>query len=84
MASRAVDRFQENRDRVVEIYDERFCRMWEFYLKGCEMAFKHWNQMVFQMQISPRQGGVPLSRDYITDWERNSLSQDAKRPVIAA
>ncbi len=78
------DRFQKNRAKVAEIYDERFCRMWEFYFLGCISAFKYWNQMVFQMQISPRQDGVPLSRDYITDWERDSLSQDAKRPVIAA
>ncbi len=78
------DRFQKNRAKVAEIYDERFCRMWEFYFLGCISAFKYWNQMVFQMQISPRQDGVPLSRDYITDWERNSLSQGAKRPVIAA
>ena len=63
-------RFQANRDKIVKIYDERFCRMWEFYLKGCEMAFRHWDQMVFQMQIARQQNAVPLVRDYITDWER--------------
>ncbi len=64
-------RFQANWDKVAEIYDERFCRMWEFYLKACEMSFKHWNQMVFQMQIARRQDAVPLVRDYVTDWERD-------------
>ena len=44
--------------------------MWEFYLKACEMAFRHYDQMVFQMQIARRQDAVPLVRDYITDWER--------------
>ena len=76
------ERFQENRDRVAEIYDERFCRMWEFYLKGCEVAFKYWNQMVFQMQIAKDQLAVPLTRDYITDWERGDKA--SKRTDIAA
>ena len=63
-------RFQHNRARIAQIYDERFCRMWEFYLQGCEMAFRYWNQMVFQMQITKRQDAVPLTRDYMIDWER--------------
>jgi cyclopropane-fatty-acyl-phospholipid synthase len=64
------ERFQANRDRIRAIYDERFCRMWEFYLKGCEVAFRHWNQMVFQMQLARRQDAVPLTRDYVTDYDR--------------
>jgi len=64
-------RFQENREEVAEIYDERFCRMWEFYLQGCEISFRYFNQMVFQIQIAKRQDAVPLTRDYITDWERS-------------
>jgi cyclopropane-fatty-acyl-phospholipid synthase len=71
-------RFQANRDKIVKIYDERFCRMWEFYLKGCEMAFRHWDQMVFQMQIARQQNAVPLVRDYITDWERANRDIDAQ------
>ncbi len=77
------DRFQANRDRVRELYDERFCRMWEFYLKGCEVAFKHWNQMVFQMQLSRSQDAVPLTRDYVTDFERARPAGTA-RPGMAA
>ena len=63
-------RFSENRDKIAEIYDERFCRMWEFYLVGCQMAFRYWNQMVFQIQLAKRLDTVPLTRDYIYEWER--------------
>lgn len=78
-------RFQANRAQIADLYDERFCRMWEFYLKGCEMAFKYWNQMVFQMQIARNQDAVPLTRDYITDWERAQLAgAEDRRDDIAA
>jgi cyclopropane-fatty-acyl-phospholipid synthase len=72
------DRFQVNRARIATLYDERFCRMWEFYLKGCEVAFKYNNQMVFQIQIARRQDAVPLTRDYITDFERAHPSDALK------
>ncbi len=63
-------RFMANRDQVVELYDEQFCRMWEFYLVGCEMSFRHMGQMVFQIQLAKRPEAAPLTRDYITDTER--------------
>lgn len=65
-------RFQANRERVKQTagYDERFCRMWEFYLAGCEVSFRYMNQMVFQIQIAKRQDAVPLTRDYMVDVER--------------
>jgi cyclopropane-fatty-acyl-phospholipid synthase len=63
-------RFLANRERIKAIYDERFCRMWEFYLVGCEIAFRYFDQMVFQMQITRRLDAVPIVRDYVTDWER--------------
>ncbi|HEX6110890.1 MAG TPA: cyclopropane-fatty-acyl-phospholipid synthase family protein [Geminicoccaceae bacterium] len=66
-------RFQANRARVAELYDERFCRMWEFYLIGSELAFRRMGQMVFQLQLAKRQDAVPLTRDYVTDWERRHL-----------
>jgi cyclopropane-fatty-acyl-phospholipid synthase len=44
--------------------------MWEFYLAGTEMGFRYGGQMVFQMQLAHRQDAVPLTRDYIVDWER--------------
>ncbi|MFQ5792223.1 MAG: class I SAM-dependent methyltransferase [Acidobacteriota bacterium] len=63
-------RFQANRDKIKKLYDERFCRMWEFYLVGSEMGFRHGDQMVFQIQLAKSQDSVPLTRDYITDWKR--------------
>ncbi len=66
---RWYERFQANRERAAAIYDERFCRMWEFYLAGSEAAFRHQGHMVFQMQLARRQETVPLIRDYMTDWE---------------
>ena len=64
-------RFTANRQAIRDLYDERFCRMWEFYLIGCELAFRHGGQMVFQMQLAKRQDAVPLTRDYMIDWERS-------------
>ena len=73
-------RFQANRDKVKRMYDERFCRMWELYLAGCEMSFRHQNMMVFQLQLAKRQDVVPRVRDYITDFDRDA----GARKIIAA
>jgi len=63
------DRFQARREEAVALYDERFCRMWEFYLAACEMLFRNGPLMVFQLQLSHRKDAVPLTRDYIADYE---------------
>ena len=63
-------RFQTNRARIAELFGERFCRMWEFYLALSEAAFRHGDFFVFQMQLAKRRDAVPLTRDYITAWER--------------
>ncbi len=63
------ERFMARRAEAVELYDERFARMWEFYLACSEMAFRKQNLMNFQIQFSKRQGIVPLTRDYITREE---------------
>ena len=65
------ERFQRNRDRARAIYDERFCRMWEFYLAACEMLFRQGDLLVFQIQLAHHQDVAPLTRDYITDYERS-------------
>ena len=67
------ERFRANRAEIAQLYDDRFCRMWEFYLVGSELAFRSMGLMVFQMQIAKRQDAVPLTRDYATDWEREHL-----------
>jgi cyclopropane-fatty-acyl-phospholipid synthase len=64
-------RFAANRDKIRALYDERFCRMWEFYLAGSEVSFRHLGNMVFQMQLSRRVDSAPLKRDYIADFERH-------------
>ena len=56
-----------NRDAIANLYDERFCRMFEFYLAGAELAFRRSGHMIWQMQLARRQDAVPLTRDYITD-----------------
>ena len=59
------ERFLAMREEVERIYDRRFVRMWEFYLAASEMAFREQNLMVFQLQLTKRQGIVPMTRDYI-------------------
>lgn len=67
-------RFDKNRDAIRDLYDERFCRMWEFYLIACEQAFRRMDQVVFQVQISRQQDAVPLTREYIQNWEQEHLA----------
>ena len=59
------ERFLNKKDKVLEMFDERFLRMWEFYLAGCEMAFKWGDQVVFQLQLSKNKTTIPPTRDYI-------------------
>src|SRR6185503_12752019 len=63
------ERFLAHRETVEKLYDARFMRMWEFYLAACEMAFARQNMMVMQLQLTKRQGTVPITRDYIGDEE---------------
>ncbi len=59
------ERFLSKREDVLEMFDEKFLRMWEFYLVGCEMAFKWGDQVVFQLQLIKKHSAVPNTRDYI-------------------
>lgn len=59
-----------NRQRIAALYDERFCRMWEFYLVLCEIGFRFRSMMVFQMQLAKRADSVPFTRDYMLYWEQ--------------
>lgn len=60
-------RFQAQRAEIAALYDERFCRMWEFYLSGSECAFRHQGHMVFQAQLARSLDAVPLTRTYMYD-----------------
>jgi cyclopropane-fatty-acyl-phospholipid synthase len=59
------DRFTANITRARALYDDRFCRMWRYYLKACEVSFLHNRQCVFQYQMTKRVGTLPISRDYM-------------------
>jgi cyclopropane-fatty-acyl-phospholipid synthase len=63
-------RFAANRDAIQALYDERFCRMFEFYLAGSELAFRYQEHVNFQVQLTRQQTAAPLTRDYITDTDR--------------
>ena len=58
-------RFLAHRDEVVRLYDQRFVRMWEFYLASSEIAFRDGDMVVFQIQMTKRKGITPATRDYI-------------------
>ncbi len=73
------ERFQAARAELVELYDERFCRMWEFYLAFSEMAFRYRDHMVFQLQLARSGDAAPITRDYLApleaDWRaRNRVA----------
>lgn len=84
-------RFRANWGRASRVYDERFCRMWEFFLAGSEMAFRYQGQVVFQLQLSKRVDTLPLTRNYMTpnlenaprfvpvDDARGSVARDAAK-----
>jgi cyclopropane-fatty-acyl-phospholipid synthase len=68
------ERFMAQRGEVARLYDERFCRMWEFYLVLCEIGFRRRTNMVFQIQLTSRVDDVPITRDYIVDAERQPMA----------
>ncbi|MFA6267274.1 MAG: cyclopropane-fatty-acyl-phospholipid synthase family protein [Pseudolabrys sp.] len=75
------ERFLAHREEVERIYDRRFVRMWEFYLASSEMSFREQNLMVFQIQLTKRQGVVPITRDYIMQEEQRLRTVEDKRHV---
>ncbi|HEX6374410.1 MAG TPA: cyclopropane-fatty-acyl-phospholipid synthase family protein [Allosphingosinicella sp.] len=72
------ERVQAARDEIIALYDERFFRMWSFYLAGGIAAFRHGGHLVFQLQLARRQDGAPPTRDYIDQAER-ALRQPLSR-----
>jgi cyclopropane-fatty-acyl-phospholipid synthase len=72
-------RFQANRERVRALdpahYDERFFRMWEFYLQSCEAGFRHSGLTVFQLQLAKKVDTLPITRDYMLAEERRLMSE---------
>ena len=77
------ERFLAHREEAERIYDQRFVRMWEFYLAASEMAFREQAMMVMQIQLTKRQGVVPITRDYIAREEtRLRALEGGQRPQL--
>ena len=77
------ERFLARREEVERLYDQRFVRMWEFYLAASEMTFRHHGMMVFQIQLAKRQGVVPVTRGYVEREEaRLRAIEGGKRPPL--
>ncbi|MEK7820787.1 MAG: cyclopropane-fatty-acyl-phospholipid synthase family protein [Pseudomonadota bacterium] len=75
-------RFAANRAQARALYDERFCRMWEYYLAASEASFRHLDNVVFQVQLARRQDAVPLVRDYL-DTRLADSAQRRRRNIAA-
>jgi cyclopropane-fatty-acyl-phospholipid synthase len=76
------ERFIANWETAARIRDERFCRMWEFYLAGSETAFRYQNLVVFQIQLTRRIDALPLTRDYIMHNETTLARAERGGPPI--
>jgi cyclopropane-fatty-acyl-phospholipid synthase len=77
------ERFLARREDVERLYDARFVRMWEFYLAASEMAFRHQGLMVMQVQLTKRQGVVPMTRDTIAREEARLRGvEGGRRPPL--
>jgi len=72
------ERFHARRAEIADLYDERFCRMWECYLAGAEMGFRYGGHMNFQMQLTKRVDSLPITRDYMRDVEL-ALTEDERQ-----
>jgi cyclopropane-fatty-acyl-phospholipid synthase len=80
------ERFLAHRQEVERLYDQRFVRMWEFYLASSEMAFRESDMVVFQIQMAKRKGVVPQTRDYIAREEARlrAIEADSSEPLRLA
>ena len=77
-------RFLKNRNKIKDLYDERFCRMWELYLLGCEMVFKDQRITVLQIQLTREIDTLPITRNYMTECEKQLADCDIHiRPKTA-
>jgi cyclopropane-fatty-acyl-phospholipid synthase len=72
------ERFMARRDEAARLYDERFCRMWEFYLSASEASFRFEDTVVFQLQLAKRNDVVPLTRTYVAEAERRLCAAEER------
>jgi cyclopropane-fatty-acyl-phospholipid synthase len=82
------ERFMARRAEAARLYDERFCRMWEFYLAASEATFRFEDTVVFQLQLAKRNDVVPVTRGYIGREEARLRAIEekirAREPALAA
>ena len=78
------ERFEANIDRARVLYDERFCRMWRYYLVACEQTFRHNRQVVFQVQLARKLDAVPITRDYLYQAPEPASEAAPRRDKVAA
>jgi cyclopropane-fatty-acyl-phospholipid synthase len=76
------ERFLARRAEAAALYDERFCRMWEYYLAGAECGFRFLGQVVFQIQLAKQIDSVPMTRDYIVRREAELRRRDTSVPGL--
>ncbi len=84
LSSRGAKRFMARTEEAERLYDERFVRMWEFYLAASEMAFRKQAMMNFQIQLVKRQDVVPMTRDYIGREEARLRVTEGGQPADPA
>jgi len=73
------ERFLAHREEAVRLYDQRFVRMWEFYLASSEMSFRDGDMVVFQIQMTRHKGATPPTRDYVAREEARLRSLEASQ-----
>ncbi len=76
------ERFTARKEAAVRLYDERFFRMWEFYLAASETAFIYDELLIFQIQLSHEQDAVPHTRNYIAEREAQLREFEKTRPPL--
>jgi cyclopropane-fatty-acyl-phospholipid synthase len=77
-------RFARHRAQALALYDERFCRMWEFYLASAECAFRYGGMANMQIQLVRDQHALPLTRDYMGREEERLRANDSRRRHLRA
>jgi cyclopropane-fatty-acyl-phospholipid synthase len=76
-------RFLAQREQVLALYDERFLRLWEFYLAAAESGFRMDRMFVFQLQLTRPTDAVPNRRDYVAEAEARLRRAEAQLPAYA-
>ena len=77
------ERFLAVRDEIAGVYDEKFVRLWDYYLASSEISFRHLGQMNFQIQLTKRVDALPITRDYIGEAEKRALAGRKPRAANA-